>query len=208
MRKLSQRELLEELSFKNLLRGTLKGVSRGAIGLAKGAAKAFSPEGAALIGKAADAVGSSIANVAASSPKIGLRAFLNRPENRRLFKNYSIGEEERLPNGDRSIQITGKFINPSDPTAPPTPITTSVVFQRVDNGGIDPEKWAPVGAFDAATGQFVTKQRKYKGRKNKKNMTSTSSTSSTPSTGNTTSTSTGFSQSPSTITSGGRTTTI
>ena len=50
MRKLSQRELLEE-GFRNLLKGVVGSV-------AKGAARAFSPEGAAVIGKAADAVGS------------------------------------------------------------------------------------------------------------------------------------------------------
>lgn len=169
MRKLSQKELLEE-GFLDAIRGVGKAAIRGALAATKGAAKIISPTGAGIIGSAADAVGSTIANIATSSPTVGLKAFLSRPENKRLFRSYKIQREKKLENGDRVIQISGEFIDPN--TQAVTPITTNVVFQRTDSGGIESEKWSPVGEFNTQTGQFQVKQKK----KKKQNSSSTSNT--------------------------------
>lgn len=157
MRKLSQKELLEE-GFLDIVRGAGKAAMRGAVAATKGIAKTISPTGAGIIGAAADTVGAAIGNIAASSPAISLKAFLSRPENRRLFRNYKINKETNLENGDRAIEITGEFVNPN--TQAVTPVTTNVIFQRVDSGGIGPEKWSPISEFDVNTGQFQIKQKK------------------------------------------------
>ena len=217
MRKLSQKELLEE-GILDVMRGVGKSIGRGALAATKGIIKTISPTGAKILGSAADAVGAAAANILGSSPSIALETFLKRPENKNLFKTYKIIKETNLPNGDRSIQLTGEFINPQ--TYAVSNITTNIVFRRVDGGGIEPEKWKCISKFNPQTGQFDIN------RKNQATATPRRATAtprratatprratatprqSTQSTGNTTSTSTGFSQSPSTITSGGGTTTI
>ena len=168
MQKFSQRELLEE-GFLDIVRGAGKAAMRGAIAATKGIAKTITPTGADIIGKAADAAGTALANIISSSPTVGLKTFLARPENRRLFRNYKLGKEVKLNNGDVSIEIKGEFIDPS--TQNVTPITTSVIFQRVDTGGLGPEKWAPAGQFDSKTGQFTVKPKdSNRGRGNQVNQ--------------------------------------
>ena len=203
MRKLSQRELLEE-GFLDIVRGVGKSIGRGALAATKGVIKTISPTGAKILGSAADAVGAAAANILGSSPRIALETFLKRPENKNIFKTYEIIKETNLPNGDRSIQLTAEFINPQ--TYAVSNITTNIVFRRVDGGGIEPEKWKCISKFNPQTGQFDIN------RRNQATPTPRQTTptprQSTQSTGNTTSTSTGFSQSPSTVTSSGGTTTI
>jgi len=152
MRKLSQRELLEEAGFLDMVRGFGKAAARGALAATKGIIRTISPTGAKILSSAADAVGATAANIIGSSPSIALETFLKRPENKNIFKTYKIIKETNLPNGDRSIELTGEFIHPQ--TFAISNITTNIVFRRVDRGGISPEKWKCISKFNNQTGQF------------------------------------------------------
>lgn len=151
MRKLSQRELLEE-KWGDYFRGFGKAAARKALAATKGIIRTISPTGAKILSSAADAVGATAANILGSSPKNALETFLKRPENQHLFKTYEIIKETNLPNGDRSIELTGEFIHPQ--TFAISNITTNIVFRRVDSGGISPEKWKCISKFNNQTGQF------------------------------------------------------
>ncbi len=167
MVKYSQSELVNE-AFKDIIKGSLKAAGRGAIGLTKGIAKTISPTGAALLGKAADKIGTAYANILGSSPTTALKSFLATPEGRRLYKSVNIGRETSLPNGDRMVEMTGEYMDPKNPSITKQ-IKTSPIFIRTDKGGLDPIEWKLDGQFDVATGEFVqaSKTKTKQGKANK-----------------------------------------
>ena len=130
MKKLSQRELLEE-GFGSMM----KSLARGAAGLAKGTAKMISPTAAKVAKSAADKVGGAIGNVL-SSPTAAIKEYFNRPETKSKYDNLKIGKETKLNNYRRQIELEFRDVIKNEQ------IKTTAEAYRTDEGGTSPEAWS------------------------------------------------------------------
>ena len=130
MKKLSQRELLEE-GFGSMM----KSLARGAAGLAKGTAKMISPTAAKVAKSAADKVGGAIGNVL-SSPTAAIKEYFNRPETKSKYDNLKIGKETKLNKFRRQIELEFRDVIKNEQ------IKTTAEAYRTDEGGTSPEAWS------------------------------------------------------------------
>ena len=98
MKKLSQRELLEEGFGTNLI----KSLARGTAGMIKGAAKIVSPTAARLAGSALDKTGAAISG-AIASPGLTVQDIFNSPKLRKDYTDLKIVSSNK--GGDRKSRI-------------------------------------------------------------------------------------------------------
>lgn len=98
MKKLSQKELLEEGFGTNLI----KSLARGTAGMIKGAAKIVSPTAARLAGSALDKTGAAISG-AIASPGLTVQDIFNSPKLRKDYTDLKIVSSNK--GGDRKSRI-------------------------------------------------------------------------------------------------------
>lgn len=107
MRKLSQRELLED-GFGSMLSGLARG-ARNAIG---SVATAVAPETMGALGKGASLAAGAVERIRSGSPRASAGAFLDSEDGKREFKDIKLGKETKLENQNFKIEVkSGYYLN-------------------------------------------------------------------------------------------------
>ena len=107
MRKLSQRELLED-GFASMLGG----LARTARNAAGAVATAVAPETMGALKKGAGLAAGAIENIRSGSPTASTGVFLDSEDGKREFKNIKLGKETKLPNQNFKIEVkSGSYLN-------------------------------------------------------------------------------------------------
>ena len=107
MRKLSQRELLEE-GFGSMLSGLARG-ARNAIG---SVATAVAPETMGALRKGANLASGAVERVMSGSPRASAGTFFDSEDGKREFKDIKLGKETKLPNQNFKIEVkSGYYLN-------------------------------------------------------------------------------------------------
>ena len=107
MRKLSQRELLED-GFASMLGG----LARTARNAAGAVATAVAPETMGALKKGAGLAAGAIENIRSGSPTASTGGFLDSEDGKREFKNIKLGKETKLPNQNFKIEVkSGSYLN-------------------------------------------------------------------------------------------------
>jgi len=131
MKKLSQKEILNEGFGTNIL----KQLARGAGQLAKGTAKMISPTAYGAAKSAADRVGGAIGNIF-SSPTAAIKEYFNRPEIRSKYDELQIGKITKLNKYRSQIELEFRDVRKNEQ------IKTTAEAYRTDEGGTSPETWS------------------------------------------------------------------
>ena len=146
MKKLSQRELLEEGFGSNLI----KSVARGAAGMVKGAAKIVSPTAAKLAGSALDKTGTAISN-AIVSPGLAVKDIFNSPKIRKDYTDLKIVSSDK--DGDRKSRVVKIDVLHK---ASGERKTADVKLNRSDKGGpLGKEEWSLNGRIIFSDGSEI-----------------------------------------------------
>jgi hypothetical protein len=133
MKKLSQRELIEEGFGSNLI----KSIARGAAGMVKGAAKIVSPTAAKLAGSALDKTGAAISG-AIASPGLTVKDMFNSPKLRKDYTDLKIISSEK--GGDRKSRVVSIDVLHKDSGERKT---ADIKLYRSDKGGpFGKEEWS------------------------------------------------------------------
>tara|TARA_R110000796_G_scaffold43431_7_gene106763 strand:- start:599 stop:1372 length:774 start_codon:yes stop_codon:yes gene_type:complete len=133
MKKLSQRELLEEGFGSNLI----KSLARGTAGMVKGAAKIISPTAAKLAGSALDKTGAAISG-AISSPGLTVKDIFNSPRLRKDYTDLKIISSDKI--GDRKSRVVSIDVLHKDSGERRT---ADIKLTRSDkNGPFGKEEWS------------------------------------------------------------------
>ena len=107
MRKLSQRELLDE-GFGSMLSGLARG-ARNAIG---SVATAVAPETMGALGKGASIAANAVERIRSGSPRASAGTFFDSEDGKREFKDIKLGKETKLPNQNFKIEVkSGYYLN-------------------------------------------------------------------------------------------------
>tara|TARA_R110000851_G_scaffold229877_2_gene382645 strand:- start:1240 stop:2421 length:1182 start_codon:yes stop_codon:yes gene_type:complete len=107
MRKLSQRELLED-GFGSMLSGLARG-ARNAIG---SVATAVAPETMGALGKGASLAAGAVERIRSGSPRASAGTFLDSEDGKREFKDIKLGKETKLENQNFKIEVkSGYYLN-------------------------------------------------------------------------------------------------
>ena len=107
MRKLSQRELLED-GFASMLGG----LARTARNAAGAVATAVAPETMGALKKGAGLAAGAIENIRSGSPTASTGVFLDSEDGKREFKDIKLGKETKLPNQNFKIEVkSGSYLN-------------------------------------------------------------------------------------------------
>ena len=119
MGRLSQKDLVNRRMYEEGIGSMLKkaaqtGIER-AVKTGKALGTAMAPKTSEALGKIGKAISSDFVKVLGANPKNGLRSWLGTPEGSRLFKNVTLGKENKLENNDVEISFEGKYIDPKTP---------------------------------------------------------------------------------------------
>ncbi len=107
MRKLSQRELLDEG-----FRSALSGITRGLRNATGSIASAIAPETTGALKAGAGIAAGAVEKIRSGSPSAAVGSFFDSEEGKREFKDVAIGKEEKLPNQNWKIPIkSGYYLN-------------------------------------------------------------------------------------------------
>lgn len=107
MRKISQRELLDE-GFGSMLSGLARG-ARNAIG---SVATAVAPETMGALGKGASIAANAVERIRSGSPRSSAGTFFDSEDGKREFKDIKLGKETKLPNQNFKIEVkSGYYLN-------------------------------------------------------------------------------------------------
>ena len=107
MRKLSQRELLDE-GFGSMLSGLARG-ARNAIG---SVATAMAPETMGALSKGASIASGAVERIRSGSPRASAGTFFDSEDGKREFKDIKLGKETKLPNQNFKIEVkSGYYLN-------------------------------------------------------------------------------------------------
>ena len=104
MRKLSQKELLEEG-----LGSALRGITRGLRNATGSIATAIAPETMGALKAGAGIAAGAVERIRSGSPSAAVGEFFDSEDGKREFKDISIGKEEKLPNQNWKIPIKSGF---------------------------------------------------------------------------------------------------
>jgi len=107
MRKLSQRELLDEG-----FRSAMSGVARGLRNATGSIATAIAPENMAALKAGASIASGAIERIRSGSPSAAVGSFFDSEEGKREFRDIKIGKERKLANQNWEIPVkSGYFLN-------------------------------------------------------------------------------------------------